>query len=106
MAYRIAINGYGRIGRLVLRALHEGGHGQDLKVVAVNDLGDVATNAYLTRHDSVHGGFPGTVEVDGNDALLINGERVRVCAERDPSRLPWKELEVDAVLECTGLFTS
>ncbi len=106
MTYRIAINGYGRIGRLVMRALYEQGRGDELRVVAINDLGDVATNAYLTRHDSVHGAFPGRVEVDGEDGLLINGDHVRVCAERDPTRLPWKELEVDAVLECTGLFTS
>ncbi|MCC5857273.1 MAG: type I glyceraldehyde-3-phosphate dehydrogenase [Ectothiorhodospiraceae bacterium] len=107
MAYRIAINGYGRIGRLILRALYEGGYRDDLEIVAVNDLGDVAINAYLTRHDSVHGNFPGEVEVDeARDDLLIDGDHVHVLSERDPAKLPWKDMGVDAVLECTGLFTS
>lgn len=104
MAFRVAINGYGRIGRNALRALHERGR-TDLDIVAVNDLGDAEINAYLTRHDSVHGRFPGDVAVEGDD-LVVNGRRIRVLAERDPARLPWRELEVDAVLECTGLFTS
>ena len=104
MAFRVAINGYGRIGRNVLRALYEQG-GRDLDIVAINDLGDAETNAYLTRHDSVHGRFPGAVHVDGDD-LVVDGQRIRVLAERDPAKLPWRELEVDAVLECTGLFTS
>ncbi len=105
MAIRIAINGFGRIGRNVLRAIYEAGREQDLRVVALNDLGDAATNAHLTQYDTAHGRFPGTVSVEGGD-LVINGDRVRVCAERDPSKLPWRELEVDIVLECTGLFTS
>ena len=105
MAVRIAINGYGRIGRNVLRALYESGRTGELQVVAVNDLGNAEILAHLTRYDTAHGPFPGTVEVRG-DALVVNGDAIRVCAERDPARLPWKELGVDVVLECTGLFTS
>ena len=105
MPIKIAINGYGRIGRNVLRALYEGKRQGELSIVGVNDLGDARTNAHLTRHDSAHGPFPYAVEVDG-DALVVNGDRIRVCAERDPSKLPWGELGVDVVLECTGLFTS
>ncbi|MFO7859239.1 MAG: type I glyceraldehyde-3-phosphate dehydrogenase [Ectothiorhodospiraceae bacterium] len=104
MAYRVAINGYGRIGRNTLRALHEQG-GRNIEIVAINDLGDAQTNAYLTKHDTAHGPFPGEVSVSGDD-LVINGSKVRVLAERDPSKLPWKEMEIDAVLECTGLFTT
>ncbi len=105
MAVKIAINGYGRIGRNVLRAIHESGRASEFDVVAINDLGDPQTNAHLTQYDTAHGRFPGTVEVQGND-LVINGDRVRVLAERDPSKLPWGELGVDAVLECTGIFSS
>ena len=105
MAIRVAINGYGRIGRNVLRALYEAGRTGEIQIVAVNDLGDAETNAHLTRHDTAHGKFPGTVEVEGGD-LVVNGDRIRVCAERDPSKLPWGEMKVDVVLECTGLFTS
>ncbi|KAB7628142.1 type I glyceraldehyde-3-phosphate dehydrogenase [Alkalilimnicola sp. S0819] len=105
MAIKVAINGYGRIGRNILRALYESGRSDEVRIVAVNDLGDARTNAHLTRHDSVHGRFPGDVRVEGED-LLVNGERIRVCAERDPAKLPWKALGVDVVLECTGLFTS
>ena len=105
MPIRIAINGYGRIGRNVLRALYEGERRHELRIVAVNDLGDAKTNAHLTRHDSAHGPFPFPVAVDG-DALVIDDDRIRVCAERDPAKLPWKELGVDVVLECTGLFAS
>ncbi len=105
MAIKIAINGFGRIGRNVLRAVYEAGRENDIRVVAVNDLGDAATNAHLTQYDTAHGRFPGTVTVDGGD-LLVNGDRVRVCAERDPAKLPWREMDVDIVLECTGLFTS
>jgi len=105
MAIKVAINGYGRIGRNILRAFYEGGRKQDLRFVAINDLGDAETNAHLTRFDSVHGRFPGEVKVEGND-MIVNGDAIRVCAERDPARLPWKELGVDVVLECTGLFTS
>jgi glyceraldehyde 3-phosphate dehydrogenase len=105
MAIRVAINGYGRIGRMILRAHYEGGKKHDLAIVAVNDLGDAATNAHLTRYDTAHGRFPGAVEVDG-EHLVVNGDRIRVCAQKNPGELPWKELGVDVVLECTGLFTS
>lgn len=105
MAIRLAINGYGRIGRNVLRAIFESGREKDFTLVAINDLGDADINAYLTRHDSVHGHFNGTVSVEG-DAMIVNGQRIRVCSEKDPARLPWKELDVDVVLECTGRFNS
>jgi glyceraldehyde 3-phosphate dehydrogenase len=105
MAIKVGINGYGRIGRNVLRALYEGRRTGELRIVALNDLGDPKTNAHLTRHDTAHGKFPGEVQVDG-DCMVVNGDRVRVLAERDPARLPWGELGVDYVLECTGLFTS
>ena len=105
MALKVGINGYGRIGRNVLRALYEGRRTGELKIVALNDLGDPKTNAHLTRHDSAHGKFPGEVKVDG-DSMVVNGDRVRVLAERDPAKLPWGELGVEYVLECTGLFTS
>jgi glyceraldehyde 3-phosphate dehydrogenase len=105
MAIKVGINGYGRIGRNILRALYEGKHGGDLKIVAINDLGDANTNAHLTRFDTVHGRFKGDVHVDG-DAMVVNGDRIKVVAQRDPSKLPWGELGVDFVLECTGLFTS
>ena len=105
MPVKIAINGYGRIGRMVLRALYEGGRRGELSVVAVNDLGDAKTNAHLTRYDSAHGKFPFEVGV-ADEHLVVDGDRIRVCAERDPSKLPWKALGVDVVLECTGLFAS
>ena len=105
MAIKVGINGYGRIGRNILRALYEGKHGGELKIVAINDLGDANTNAHLTRFDTVHGRFKGDVHVDG-DAMVVNGDRIKVVAQRDPSKLPWGELGVDFVLECTGLFTS
>jgi glyceraldehyde 3-phosphate dehydrogenase len=105
MTIKVAINGYGRIGRNILRAHYEGGKKHDIQIVALNDLGDANTNAHLTKYDTAHGKFPGTVAVDG-DYLVVNGDRIRVCAERDPAKLPWKELGVDVVLECTGLFTS
>ncbi|HXY98015.1 MAG TPA: type I glyceraldehyde-3-phosphate dehydrogenase [Steroidobacteraceae bacterium] len=105
MAIKVGINGYGRIGRNVLRALYEGKRTGELKIVALNDLGDPKTNAHLTRYDTAHGKFPGEVKVDG-DSMVVNGDRVRVLAERDPAKLPWGELGVDYVLECTGLFTS
>ena len=105
MPVKIAINGYGRIGRNVLRALYENDRRDELSVVAVNDLGDAKTNAHLTRHDSAHGHFPFTVGVE-DDALVVDGDKIKVCAERDPAKLPWGELGVDVVLECTGLFTS
>ena len=105
MAIKIGINGYGRIGRNTLRALYEAGRQKELQVVALNDLGDANTNAHLTRYDTVHGKFPGEVKVDGN-SMIVNGDRIRVLAERDPAKLPWAELGVEVVLECTGLFTS
>ncbi|HVP32094.1 MAG TPA: type I glyceraldehyde-3-phosphate dehydrogenase [Steroidobacteraceae bacterium] len=105
MAIKVGINGYGRIGRNVLRALYEGGRTGELRIVALNDLGDPKTNAHLTRYDTAHGRFPGEVQVDG-DCMVVNGDRVRVLAERDPAKLPWGELGVEFVLECTGLFTS
>jgi glyceraldehyde 3-phosphate dehydrogenase len=105
MAIKVAINGYGRIGRNVLRALYESGRTDAIKIVAVNDLGDAETNAHLTQYDTAHGKFPGSVSVVGGD-LVVNGDRIRVCAERDPAKLPWAELDVDVVLECTGFFTT
>jgi glyceraldehyde 3-phosphate dehydrogenase len=105
MAIKVGINGYGRIGRNVLRALYESGRTGEIQVVAINDLGDAATNAHLTRYDTAHGKFPGTVAVEG-DSMVVNGDRIKVLAQRDPSKLPWGELGVDFVLECTGLFTS
>jgi glyceraldehyde 3-phosphate dehydrogenase len=105
MSIKVAINGYGRIGRMVLRALYESGRTGELQIVAINDLGDAKTNAHLTRYDTAHGRFPGEVTVEG-DTMVVNGDRIRVCAERDPAKLPWEELGVDAVLECTGLFRS
>ncbi len=105
MAIKVAINGYGRIGRNILRALYESGRTGEIQVVAINDLGDAETNAHLTQYDTAHGKFPGAVSVDGGD-LIVNGDRIKVCAERDPAKLPWGELGVDVVLECTGLFTS
>ena len=105
MAITVGINGYGRIGRNVLRALYEGKLKGEIKIVAINDLGDANTNAHLTRFDTVHGRFPGDVHVDG-DSMVVNGDRIRVVAQRDPSKLPWGELGIDFVLECTGLFTS
>ena len=103
MATRVAINGFGRIGRLVLRALHESGR-KDLQVVAINDLGPVEANAHLLRYDSVHGRFPGTVTT-GEDWMDLGTGKIKVTAERDPSKLPWKELGVDIAFECTGIFT-
>ena len=103
MAIKIGINGYGRIGRNIMRAIHEYGRTNEFDVVALNDLGDPETNAHLTRYDTAHGKFDGTVEVDGGD-IIVNGDRVKVFAERDPAKLPWGELGVDVVFECTGLF--
>ncbi|MCI0517901.1 MAG: type I glyceraldehyde-3-phosphate dehydrogenase [Woeseiaceae bacterium] len=105
MTIRIGINGYGRIGRNVLRALYEGDKRKQIQIVAVNDLGDSKTNAHLTRRDTAHGPFPGTVVVDG-DHMIVNGDRIRVLAQRDPTKLPWGELGVDLVLESTGFFAS
>ena len=104
MAVRVAINGFGRIGRNVLRAIAESGR-KDIEVVGINDLGPVETNAHLLRFDSVHGRFPGTVTVDGDSISLGNG-KIKVSAERDPAKLPWKALGIDIALECTGIFTA
>src|SRR5438874_6017906 len=105
MTIKVAINGYGRIGRNVLRAHYEDGKKHDLAIVAINDLGSPETNAHLTRYDTAHGAFPGKVAVDG-DAMVVNGNRIKVLAQRDPAELPWGALGVDVVLECTGLFTT
>jgi len=105
MAIKVAINGYGRIGRNILRALYESGRTNEIQIVAINDLGDAETNAHLTRYDTAHGKFPFEVEVSDGD-LVVNGDRIKVLAERDPSKLPWKELGVDVVHESTGFFTS
>jgi glyceraldehyde 3-phosphate dehydrogenase len=104
MTIKVAINGYGRIGRNILRALYESGR-KDVQIVAVNDLGDVATNVHLTKYDTAHGKFPGTVSAEG-DSLVVNGDRIKVLAVRNPAEAPWKSLGVDVVHECTGLFTS
>ena len=105
MAISVGINGYGRIGRNVLRALYEGRRTGEVKIVALNDLCDSKTNAHLTRYDSVHGRFDGEVRVDG-EHMVVNGDRIRVFAERDPAKLPWGDVGAEYVLECTGLFTS
>lgn len=105
MTIKVAINGYGRIGRNVLRAHYEGGKRHDIEIVAINDLGKPETNAHLTQYDTAHGKFPGTVSVDG-DCMVVNGDRIKVLANRNPAELPWKDLGVDVVLECTGFFTS
>jgi glyceraldehyde 3-phosphate dehydrogenase len=112
MTINVAINGYGRIGRNILRAHYEGGKSHDIRIVALNDLGKPETNAHLTRHDTAHGPFPGSVAVDG-DSLIVSGrrdgkdgDRIKVFAVRNPAELPWKDLGVDVVLECTGLFTT
>ncbi len=105
MTVNVAINGYGRIGRNIMRAVYELGRRDEFRIVAINDLGDAETNAHLTQFDTAHGKFPGEVHVDGGD-LVINGDRVKVFAERDPAKLPWGELGVDVVHECTGLFRS
>ena len=105
MTINVGINGYGRIGRNILRALYESGRTDEIRIVAVNDLGNAETNAHLTRYDTAHGKFPGTVEVDG-DYMVVNGDRIRVLSERDPAKLPWGELGVDVVHESTGFFAS
>ncbi|HYC42438.1 MAG TPA: type I glyceraldehyde-3-phosphate dehydrogenase [Noviherbaspirillum sp.] len=105
MTIRVAINGYGRIGRNILRAHYEGGKKNDIQIVAINDLGNAQSNAHLTRYDTAHGKFPGTVEVDG-EFMIVNGDKIKVFAQRDPAQIPWGELNVDVVLECTGFFTT
>ena len=105
MTIRVAINGYGRIGRNILRAHYESGKKNDIQIVAINDLGDANSNAHLTRYDTVHGKFPGTITVEGN-TMIVNGDPIRVFAQRNPAEIPWGELNVDVVLECTGFFTT
>ena len=105
MTIKIGINGYGRIGRNILRALYESGRTDQIQIVAINDLGDAATNAHLTQYDSAHGKFPGTITVDGEN-MIVNGDKIRVLSERDPAKLPWAELAVDVVHESTGFFAN
>jgi glyceraldehyde 3-phosphate dehydrogenase len=105
MTIKVAINGYGRIGRNILRALYEQGRNGEIQIVAINDLGDAKTNAHLTKYDTVHGRFAAELSVE-HDAIVVNGDRIRVFAEKDPSKLPWGDLGVDVVHECTGIFTS
>ncbi len=105
MAIKVAINGYGRIGRNVLRALYESNRTGEIQIVAINDLGNAETNAHLTQYDTAHGKFPGTVSVKDGD-LVVNGDVIKVFAERDPSKLPWADLDIDVVHECTGFFAS
>ena len=105
MPIKVAINGYGRIGRNILRALYEAGRTNEIQIVAINDLGDAETNAHLTQYDTAHGRFPHEVSVDGGQ-LVVKGDRIKVFAERDPAKLPWGAEGVDVVLECTGLFTT
>src|SRR3954467_10009667 len=105
MTIRVAINGYGRIGRNILRAHYEAGKKHDIQIVAINDLGSPETNAHLTRYDTAHGKFPGQVEGEGA-AMVVNGDRIKVFAQRDPAALPWGSLGVDVVLECSGFFTT
>jgi glyceraldehyde 3-phosphate dehydrogenase len=105
MAIKVGINGYGRIGRNVLRALYESKRTNDIQIVAVNDLADPKTNAHLTQYDTAHGKFPGTVSTEG-DAIVVNGDRIKVFAERDPAKIPWTSVGADFVMECTGFFTT
>ncbi len=105
MTVKVGINGYGRIGRNVMRAIYEAGRNKEIQVVAVNDLADAATNAHLTQYDTAHGKFPGTVKAEG-DAMVVNGDRIRVFAERDPGKIPWGAVGADIVMECTGFFTT
>ena len=105
MTIKVGINGYGRIGRNIMRALYESNRTDEIEIVAINDLGDANTNAHLTQYDTAHGKFPGTVSVEG-DNMIVNGDKVKVLSERDPAKLPWGELGVDVVHESTGFFTS
>ena len=105
MTIKVGINGYGRIGRNILRALYESKRTKEIQIVAINDLGDTNINAHLTQYDTTHGKFPGSITIE-NDNMIVNGDKVRVLSERDPSKLPWGELGIDVVLESTGFFTS
>ena len=104
MAVRVAINGFGRIGRMVLRAAYESGR-RDIEVVAINDLADLETNAFLLRHDSAHGKFPGEVKVENGKLILGDWAAIECHSERDPTKLPWKDLDIDVAMECSGVFT-
>lgn len=106
MTVKIAINGYGRIGRNILRAIYESNRQNDIKIVAINDLGDTQTNAHLTRYDSAHGRFNAEVAVGSDGSMIVNGDEIQVFSSRDPKTLPWRNLGIDVVLECTGLFAS
>jgi glyceraldehyde 3-phosphate dehydrogenase len=106
MAIRIAINGYGRIGRNILRSLYEANRQNDVKIVAINDLGDTNINAHLTQYDTTHGRFKFPVSVGQDGSLIVDGTEIQVLSERDPAKLPWKDLDIDVVLECTGFFAS
>ncbi len=105
MTIKVGINGYGRIGRNILRAVYESGRTDEIQIVAINDLGDANTNAHLTQYDTAHGKFPGEICVDG-DYMIVNGDKIRVLSERDPAKLPWGELGIDVVHESTGFFAS
>lgn len=105
MAIKVGINGYGRIGRNILRAVYETGRTDEIEIVAINDLGDANTNAHLTQYDTAHGKFPGSISVEG-DNMIVNSDKIRVLSERDPAKLPWDELGVDVVHESTGFFAS
>ena len=105
MTIKIGINGYGRIGRNILRAVYESGRQDEIRIVAINDLGDTHTNAHLTRYDTAHGKFPGSVVVEG-DCMIVNGDKIRVLSEPEPAKLPWGELGVEVVHESTGFFTN
>jgi glyceraldehyde 3-phosphate dehydrogenase len=105
MALKVGINGYGRIGRNILRALYEANRQKEIQIVAVNDLADAQSNAHLTQYDTAHGKFPGTVSVEG-DSIIVNGDRIKVFAERDPAKIGWGGVGADFVLECTGFFTT
>jgi glyceraldehyde 3-phosphate dehydrogenase len=102
---KVAINGYGRIGKNILRALYESKKNNKIQIVAINNLGDLETNVHLTRYDTVHGKFQGSVEVEGNH-MVVNGDQIKTFSEKDPTQLPWKDLDIDVVLECTGFFAS
>jgi glyceraldehyde 3-phosphate dehydrogenase len=105
MTIRVAINGYGRIGKNILRALYESGKNKKIEIVAINDLGDPNVLLFLTQYDTVHGPFKGEAKLEGNE-LVVNGDRIKILSERDPAKLPWKDLNIDVVYECTGFFTS
>jgi len=105
MAVKVGINGYGRIGRNILRALYESGRQKEIQIVGINDLCDAQANAHLTRYDTAHGKFPGQVSVEG-DSMIVNGDRIKVTAHRDPAQIPWGALGAEYVLECTGFFTT